>query len=385
MTGGGRRTPRVATARRAPGVPDLRFGTLVQRAGETGRARSPARSRMVRAIRRLAASIMRPSCVAAPWPAATAASKASHQRGGGRDLAFARREQGVGGGELAGMDALLAVEPHRAGDAARALEAGGVLVRGVRTVETAQSVGPRRGHDAVHGRVPAVPRVELVVGVELADARRRHPHRRRVVPGAEDEGVEPRRRRRDLPQVDVAQGALDLGLDADGAAEASMGLDLRQQHLHEHHVARGGRLGQHHQVDAIARAFDDVHQIPVGVGRVGSVDTDNAQAVAEVERAQGVHRVRAGGGLLGRDDGVLEIEAHRVGGARRGLRHHVRPRRRHEQHAADEAGRRRAHRWLMACAPWRPLRRARSTAGCASRSSLRGRRIRTAPPRDRPW
>ena len=62
-----------------------------------------------------------------------------------------------------------------------------------------------------------------------------------------------------------------------------MRLDLRQQHVHEHHVARRGGLGQHHQVDTIAGAFDHLHEIAVGVGRVGGVDADDARAGAELD------------------------------------------------------------------------------------------------------
>src|SRR5581483_8461284 len=117
--------------------------------------------------------------------------------------------------ELRGVDALLAVEPQGARDAAGALEAGGVLVAGVGTVHAAQAVGARGRDDRLHRRMPAVAGIDLVVRVELADAGRGHPHRGGEIAGPEDQRLQPRRGARDLARVEKAAGVLDLRLYPD--------------------------------------------------------------------------------------------------------------------------------------------------------------------------
>ena len=80
------------------------------------------------------------------------ATRMSHLGVTGREHACCRLE-------LRRMDALLAVEPHRAGNAARAFESGEIAVVGVRSVDAAQSVRARACDDAVHRRMPAMPGV----------------------------------------------------------------------------------------------------------------------------------------------------------------------------------------------------------------------------------
>ena len=113
------------------------------------------------------------------------------QRLGARHLVGRRSECGRNDRQLAWMDTLLAVEADRPRDAAGALEAGGVLVGGEWTIQALQSVGPRRGDDRVHHRVVAMAWIGIVAGIQLADRRRRHLHRRRVITLAEDQRGQP--------------------------------------------------------------------------------------------------------------------------------------------------------------------------------------------------
>ena len=235
------------------------------------------------------------------------------------------------------MDALFPVKPHHARDAACALEAGAVLVARVRTIDGSQPVRAGRSDNRVHDRVPAVSRIDLIVFVHLADVRHGHLHRRRIVSRPEDQRLEPRRRLRDLAGPEKSLRAFDLGLDADPPREAAAHFNLRQQHADKDDILRQVRLGQHDEIEAVAGAFDHLDEIAVGKRRVETIDPERAHLAPEVEVAQRADDVGAARGLLVDCDSVLQVDAHSVGRARRRLRDHVRPRRRHVQHAALES------------------------------------------------
>ena len=69
----------------------------------------------------------------------------------------------------------------------------------------------------------------------------------------------------------------------------------------------------------------------VGIDTSRKVGRYQPRTRAEIDLAQGADDVFPGGGLLRWRDGVLEIQTHRIGGARRGLPDHVGSRSGHEQ------------------------------------------------------
>ncbi len=99
-------------------------------------------------------------------------------------------------------------------------------------------------------------------------------------------------------------------------------LDLAEQFAGHLDVARRLHLGQHHGVELLTGAFDDVDQVAVVEGRVGSVDAVDDRLlraggpVVLVERAD---HFAARLGLGAARDGVLEVEEDLVGGERRRL------------------------------------------------------------------
>ena len=117
----------------------------------------------------------------------------------------------------------------------------------------------------------------------------------------------------------------------------AMGFDLRQQHVDERHVVGAVRFRQHDEIQPIAGAFDHLDEIAVCERRVEAVDAEGAQLAPEIELAQRADHIRAARGLLVDGDGILEIDAHGIGSARRRFLDHRRPRRRHVQHAALDA------------------------------------------------
>ena len=137
------------------------------------------------------------------------------------------------------MNALLAVEAHRQRDLAGAIETGGVLVSGVRAIHAAQPVGARRRDDGLHHGVPAVTGIDRVMLVGLANRRRRHPHRRREV-------ARPRRsaprdaamRWRSRARGETRAPSRSAPRCRSAACSRDVGLDLRQQRVHELDVAR---------------------------------------------------------------------------------------------------------------------------------------------------
>jgi hypothetical protein len=147
----------------------------------------------------------------------------------------------------------------------------------------------------------------------------------------------------DLAQVHVTLRRLDLRLDTDPPADPAVRLDLRQHRVDERDVVRRRRLGQHDQVDSLARALHHLDQVPVGPLRVEAVDAHQPRLAAEVERVERVHDGAAADRLLARGHAVLEVEAHGVGVARGALGHHCGARPRHEQQAARQARHRIRH------------------------------------------
>src|SRR5215468_5833437 len=178
------------------------------------------------------------------------------------DFGVGGREDTVGSRELSGMNALLSVEPHRARDAARALEADNVGVVRVRPINGAQTVRARSRDDRVHRSVPSMAWIQGIVLIECADARGRHSHRRRVVPSAEDERLETTRCLRDLAYPDEAGGRFDLRLDSDASSEVLPKLDLCEQRVDELHVRGRADLRGHDEIEAFANRFDDLDDIP---------------------------------------------------------------------------------------------------------------------------
>ena len=127
----------------------------------------------------------------------------------------------------------------------------GVAHLHVRTVDHLQPVGAT-GHEDLHEHVVEV--VAGVLGDLQAAGERRHLHRRRHVDRAEDDRLEPRRRRADLLDVDDAASRLDLRLDADVAdGETGVLLDLGEQQVHRDDLGRRLHLGQHDLVEPLAR------------------------------------------------------------------------------------------------------------------------------------
>ena len=226
-------------------------------------------------MRRLAASIMRPSCVAAPCPAAAGGFVGLHHRGCLGDLFEGRREGRVHGGELRRMNALLAVEAQRQRDPARAGEAGGIRVR------------RHRDHPGSGGRWRAPPR-RSCASRRASDgrdrsrrARRPRRCRRRACASTprnrrpEDQRLEPRRRARDLARMEEAARRLDLRFDADPRREPRSPRSASAA-CPRTHVARRADLRHHQQVDAIAGRLDHLDEVAIGERRIERVDADHA-------------------------------------------------------------------------------------------------------------
>ena len=119
--------------------------------------------------------------------------------------------------------------------------------------------------------------VEIVVGIEFADARHWHAHRCREIAGAENQGFEARRRLRDFAGIEESGGGFDLGFDANGPGEAMRGLDLREQSIDELHIARGIGFRQHDEIDVGAGRLHDFDQVAIREVRVERVDAEDAK------------------------------------------------------------------------------------------------------------
>ena len=163
------------------------------------------------------------------------------------------------------MNAPFAVEAHGSPDLAGLRQALGILDAGERPVDGAFVIGAGGGDDRMHDVVPAMAGIGRVVVVQFSDRFHRHPHRRRVIAGSVHETFQPGGTGRDFPNVDATGRCLDQGLDADGARELPIALDLRQQRFHYIDILGTVDLGHHDQIDAITGGFHHLDQIPVGI------------------------------------------------------------------------------------------------------------------------
>ena len=114
--------------------------------------------------------------------------------------------------------------------------------------------------------------------------------------------------------------------------------DLRVQ---ARHVRGLGELREQQRVEAHRDHGGEVGRV---LRRPGRVDAHDALAAAEVDAAEGRHHPLAGLGLLGRRDGVLQIEDDAVHRHRRRLGDALRPGAGHEEEAAPEPGHARPRR-----------------------------------------
>ena len=97
--------------------------------------------------------------------------------------------------------------------------------------------------------MPEVPRVRHD-GIEIAVDPR--PQRGREIAGAEDQRLEPLARLGDLERVGQALGLLNQDLQADGAGQPQLRLQLGQQHVDPPDVAGPPHLGHDQHVDGVA-------------------------------------------------------------------------------------------------------------------------------------
>ena len=177
----------------------------------------------------------------------------------------------------------------------------------------------------------------MIVLIQLADVRHRHLHRRRVIAGAEDERLEPRRCLGDLAKVHEAFRAFDLDLEANLPREPFGVFDLRQQHADKPDILRQVRLRHHDDVKPVARLFNHFDEIAIRERRVEGVDAKRLQLSPEIELAKRADDVGAARRLFVDGHRILEVDAHGIRIARRRLLDHGRPRRRHIEHAALES------------------------------------------------
>ena len=119
---------------------------------------------------------------------------------------------------------------------------------------------------------------------------------------------------------------------------ALRGLDLGHQHVHRIDVRRGADLGDHDQVQPVARLLQHVHHVAVHVMRVEAVDPHRELLLAPVDVADRLDDVLARLLLVVRRHRVLEVEEDHVGGGLRRLLEQLGLASRHGQFAAVEAG-----------------------------------------------
>ena len=223
------------------------------------------------------------------------------------------------------MDRPLALAAEHRGAVGLGAEAVGIGEVAERAVERTQAVGPGGDHHPGDGVVPDIAPVDLapavgvgvgehvVVRMAPADAGGAGLGRGGVVGDAEMQRLVARARRGDLVDVLHAQRRLDDHLQADLLGVALGLLDLGEQHVDGVDVLRRAGLGDHDQIELVARLLDDVDHVAVHVMGVEAVDPHRQRASAPVEVVQRLDHVLARLLLVGGRDGILEVEEDDVG------------------------------------------------------------------------
>ena len=176
-------------------------------------------------------------------------------------------------------------------------------------------------------------------------------------------------------------GLLDEDLDPDAPdRQPELHLQLGEERVDEPHVARCLHLRDDHDVEVGPGALHDGGEIVGAPVRVGAVDANAPRLRAPVELVQGGDDRLAGLLLLGRGDGVLEVEEHQIGGAGRRLHDHLLARAGCRQLRAAQAGGPGHRRGLSSsgvvvmvavAARWRRRGRRRAAAGSKPSGSRR--------------
>ncbi len=140
----------------------------------------------------------------------------------------------------------------------------------------------------------------------------------------------------DRLDVGHAQRGFDDHLDADPLGDLPCRLDLRQERVHQIDVSGHAHLRNHHDVEPVARLLHDVHDVPVHIVSVDSVDADRDRlaASAPVHLQQRADHVLPRLLLVPRGDGVLQIEDQSIGGKLLGFLQRACVRAGHVKHAA---------------------------------------------------
>ena len=119
---------------------------------------------------------------------------------------------------------------------------------------------------------------------------------------------------RDRFHVRETQRRLDQDLDPDAVRDFAGGLDLREQRVDQVHVGGDTDFGEEQHVEPVPRLLHHVHHVAVHVVRVDAVDTHGHgfSASLPIVLEQARDHVLAGLLLVGRGDGILEVEKHAV-------------------------------------------------------------------------
>ena len=135
-------------------------------------------------------------------------------------------------------------------------------------------------------------------------------HARGEVGDAEMHRLEAATGLRNHLDVRHSQSRFDQDLDPDAMGDAASGFDLREQGVHEIHVGRDADLRDEHDVQLVPGLLHDVHDVAIHVVRVDAVDAhrDRLAASLPIVLEQSRDDVFPGLLLVGRRDGVLEVE-----------------------------------------------------------------------------
>src|SRR5207253_3320303 len=155
---------------------------------------------------------------------------------------------------------------------------------------------------------------DVVAGRLFADHQGLHVDGGHEVGGAEDQRFQSGRRRGDGVDVDEAAGGLDHRLDADPADfETGAALELSQRQIVPGDLLRGLDLGQDDGVEVRTGPLDDGDEVGVRPGGGQVVDPHGTGPLAPAAFVQTGDDDLPGPRLLGRGNGVLQVDEHLIG------------------------------------------------------------------------
>jgi len=168
-----------------------------------------------------------------------------------------------------------------------------------------------------------MPNMAWVVHLVRANAQARDAHGGGEVARAKDDGLEAWTCEGGLIHIDQPLSVLYLSLDANTRLDAHVLFDLCEHRINEVYVLWAANLRHHYRIDILTGSFHDLNDVSIGKLGVQPIDSNADYFARPVKLLEGSHDEGPGELLLGRSNGVLQVQEYLIGIGVRRAHHHL--------------------------------------------------------------